>query len=303
MQYPVLFWTGFHVLILGLLCIDLFVFHKKNRVISFKKACLLSGFWIAIALLFNYFLYLYFGSSTALQFLTGYVIEKSLSVDNLFLFLVIFSQFQVPSLYQYKILFWGILGVLFFRITLILLGITLITLFHWMFYLFGVLLLFSGFKLFFQKKNGKEITKSRIFSWLKSHLPTTASYRGDRFFLMEKGKWKVTPLFLVLLMIESTDIVLALDSIPAVFAVTTDPFIVYTSNILAILGLRSLYFVLASSMDKLRYLKSGLALILVFIGGKMLFSDLISFSTLESLAVIGSILTVTIVISLVHGKK
>lgn len=298
MQYPILFWTGFHVFILGLLALDFWVFHKKNRSITFKRACVLSGFWIAIALAFNAFLYLHFDATVALQFLTGYVIEKSLSVDNLFLFLVIFTHFKVSALHQHKILFWGILGVLFFRITLILLGITLINLFHWTFYLFGGLLLLSGLKLGWQKKSGKDVTQNRFFSTLKKWLPTTSSYRGDRFFLIEKGKWKVTPLFLVLLMIESTDVVLALDSIPAVFAVTRDPFIIYTSNILAVLGLRSLYFVVATSLVKLRYLTLGLALILVFIGSKMLLSDVIEISVLESLAVIGAILVVVIGFSL-----
>ena len=306
MSYPVLFWVGFHLLIGALLAIDLFVFHRKHSVSTFKKACSFSGFWIAIALLFNAFIYLYLGSSAGLQFFTGYLIEKSLSVDNLFLFLVIFTHFKIPLAHQHHVLFWGILGVFFFRISLILAGITLLSLFHWIFYVFGAFLLISGMKLFFQDQTKKDRMQSRFFFWLQRTLPVSTSHRGTSFFVIEKGKWKVTRLFLILALIEITDVLFALDSIPAVFAVTTDPFIVYTSNIFAILGLRSLYFVLASSLDKLYYLKAGLAFILSFIGFKMLVSDFLSISLLQSLAIIAISLGIASLASLFrvsHPKK
>jgi tellurite resistance protein TerC len=278
---------------LALLAIDLYV-------VRIKKAWLLSGGWIGVALCFNLFIYFSFGPPVALQFFTGYLIEKALSIDNLCLFLLIFSHFKIPAAQQHSILFWGILGVLFFRILLILTGITLITLSPWVIYGLGLLLLLSGVKLVFGKSR---FTPGRLLLWLKAHLPTSTSYQGPRFFIKERGHWKLTLPCLVLIIIECTDVVLAIDSVPAIFAVTTDPFIVYTSNILAILGLRSLYSVLASSLHRLRYLKQGLSLILAFVGVKMLLSDLFPISILTSLAVIGTILAMTILFSLSIPKR
>jgi tellurite resistance protein TerC len=266
-------------------------------LVKFKEACLLSAFWVAIALLFNLFIYFYFGSDWALQFFTGYLIEKSLSVDNLFLFLMIFAHFQTLAAYQRKILFWGILGVLFFRISLILTGVALIDEFHWMFYVFGVFLLLSGVNFMLQKDKVEDPSKSFLYRTFSKIFPVAKGDGGGHFFVRSQGKWKVTSLFLALLMIESTDIVLALDSVPAIFAVTTNPFIIYTSNIFAILGLRALYFVVASSLKKLRYFKYGLAAILVFVGIKMLLADVAPISLPVSLAVILMILGVTMLMS------
>lgn len=301
MAHSIFFWVGFHLLLFILLGLDWYFFHRKKHKISFKWACVLSGFWIGLALLFNLFIYLTLGSEKALQFFTGYLIEKSLSVDNLFLFLLIFMHFRTPAAEQHNILSWGILGAIVFRISLILLGIALIENFHWMFYVFGALLLFSGAKLLFQRTE-KDPFKGFFFNFLYKVLPVSTDPAHGQFFIKKAGKWRVTTLFLTLLMIESTDIVFALDSIPAVFAITSDPFIVYTSNIFAILGLRSLYFLLASSLQKMRFIKIGLAAILLFVGAKMVLSDLIHISVPISLGIILAILLVTVLFSLRKKK-
>ncbi|MBS0604094.1 MAG: TerC family protein [Verrucomicrobia bacterium] len=303
MGYQAAFWIGFHVLIAVLLSLDLGLFHRKGHVIKFREACLFSAFWIVVALLFNLFVYYSFGPDVALQFFTGYLIEKSLSVDNLFLFLIIFMHFRTPPLYQHKILFLGILGTLLFRISLILLGVSLIEHFHWMYYVFGAFLLASGIKFMLQKAKDDDLSKSALFRVLKKVLPVANEDGDGEFFVKRRGYWKVTTLFLTLLMIECTDIILALDSIPAIFAITTDPFIVYTSNVFAILGLRSLYFVLAASLKKMRYLKFGLAAILVFVGLKMLLANVVQISVPASLGVILLILSVTMLASLKLKKS
>lgn len=270
---------------------------------AFKKACWLSAFWIAIAIAFNLFVYFRMGSESALQFFTGYLIEKSLSVDNLFVFMLIFSHFRIPIAYQRKVLFWGILGALVFRVVFILAGVAIIERFHWMFYLFGVLLLFSGIKFLLEKQESKNITEGWLYRILSKMLSITKKESGGRFFVREKGKMKATLLFLALVMIESTDIVMALDSIPAIFAITTDVFIIYTSNVFAILGLRALYFVLVSGLKKLKYLKTGLAAILIFIGIKMLIEGFAPISLPVSLCIILTILVVTALVSFKKEKN
>ncbi len=303
MQHPALFWIGFHVLILFLLMLDLGFFHKKGDAHTFKKSCIQSLFWIAIALAFNLFIYIQMGPGKALEFLTGYIVEKSLSVDNLFLFLLVFMHFRIPAAHQHKILFWGILGALVFRIALILAGVAIIERFHFMFYVFGAFLFFSGVKFLFQKSSPKDPSKSRIFKFLSRVLPYSKDSAGGEFFVRVGGKWKVTILFLALLMIEGTDIVMALDSIPAIFAITTDTFIIYTSNVFAVLGLRELYFVLAASIEKLKYLKYGLGAILVFVGTKMLIADFATVSLPVSLSIILLILGATVLASYRLAKK
>jgi tellurite resistance protein TerC len=296
MGNPALFWIGFHGLILLLLGIDLGVLGQKEKKLSFKKACFHSCFWIFFALIFNLFVYFQFGSEKGLEFFTGYLIEKSLSVDNLFLFLIIFSQFRISEMGQRKVLFWGILGAIVLRLSLILAGISLIEHFHWMFYVFGGILLASGVNIFFKQKP-EAISDNCFVRVFKKFFPVIENEGEERFFVRHRGKWKATMLFVTLLMVESTDIVVALDSVPAVFAVTTDPFIVYTSNVFAILGLRSLHFVFSASLKKWRYIQQGLALILAFVGIKMLTAKWILISIPVSLGVIGVILAATIVAS------
>lgn len=279
------------------------VFQKRAHAIRIKEALLLSGFWIAVALLFNGLIYYLRGPEAALQFFAGYLVEKSLSVDNLFVFLVIFTYFKVPTVYQHKVLYWGILGALFFRIILILAGVTLIQKFHWILYLLGAFLVFTGTKFALQKERELLPEQNWLVRICKRLIPLSDRKGLGQFFVVEKGKWKMTYLFLVLVMIESADVVFALDSIPAVFAITTDPFIVYTSNIFAILGLRTLYFALAHSLNKLKYLKFGLSAVLVFIGAKMILAEIYPISLSVALIVIVAILTATALISLSSGAK
>lgn len=302
MTHPVLFWTGFHLLVAALLAMDLGLFKHKNSTVTFKKACFLSLFWIGIALLFNLFIYYSLGPESALQFFTGYLIEKSLSIDNLFVFLIIFLHFQIPHAFQYKILFLGILGTLILRITLILAGVALIHRFHFIFYLFGAILLISGLQFLFQKEQKTGLSEGLLLRLIKKIFPVLGKGTKGEFFVHLKGKRRPTPLFLALLMIEGTDILFALDSIPAIFAITTDPFIIYTSNIFAILGLRSLYFVLASSLEKLHYLKYGLGSILLFVSLKMLLKDFVSISLPVSLGIILGILGLTSLASWIFSK-
>lgn len=302
MSEAIWFWVGFHILILTLLVVDLGFFHRTARVVKFKEASLRSAGWIALALLFNLVIYFFFGADKALQFFTGFIIEKSLSIDNLFLFLIFFLHFRIPLAFQHKILFWGIIGALVFRISLILMGVAIIARFHWMFYIFGGFLLFTGIKFAMQKEK-KDPSKSILLQFFKSILPVATGTKHKDFFIKERGKWKVTSLFLALLMIECVDIAFALDSIPAIFAITTDPFIIYTSNVFAILGLRSLYFLIAESLEKMRYYKFGLAGILVFIGLKMLLADIFPISVPTSLAVIIVIMGLTTLGSVLYPAR
>lgn len=290
-------WVFFHLLILFLLYVDLRRFEKRMHEIKMREALFWSGFWIALSLLFNGYIYFQYGKEAALQFLAGYLVEKSLSVDNLFVFLLIFSYFQTPKIYQHKVLHYGILGTLVTRILFILGGTVLINQFHWTIYLFGIFLCITALRFLIEKEKKMQPEGNFLIRLCKKMLPVVKDGDG-RFFVKKKGRLFVTPLFIVLLAIEGTDIVFATDSIPAIFAITTDPFLVYTSNIFAILGLRSLYFVLAQFISGFYYLKQGLAAILLFVGAKMLLSSLYPISIELSLGIIFLILFISSTASL-----
>lgn len=297
-------WVGFNAFILIMLALDLGVFHRKAHVVSIKESLTWTGIWVTMALIFNAGIYHFMGYDKALEFFTGYVIEKSLSVDNVFVIALLFSYFAVPTLYQHKVLFWGILGALVMRAAMIALGAKLITEFAWIIYIFGAFLIITGIKMIV--KNDEEIHPERnpVVRLFKRFMPVTADYRADKFFVRENGILMATPLFVVLILVEFTDLIFAVDSIPAIFAVTKDPFIVYTSNVFAILGLRSLYFALSGVLDKFHYLKVGLGLVLSFVGVKMLLAHSTwKIDTLVSLGVIVAILAASVVASLVWPKK
>jgi len=292
------FWIGFHVFIFIMLALDLGVFHKKTHSVPVKEAVIWTMVWICLALLFNLFIFFEFGKIKALEFLTGYVIEYSLSVDNIFVFILIFSYFSVNKLYQHKILFWGILGALIMRGIFIFAGVALINRFHWIVIIFGGFLVFTGIKMLFQKSEGVDPEHNPIVKFFKRFLPVTHTMHGDKLFVFENHRMHATPLFLVLLVIESSDLIFAVDSIPAILAISHDRFIVYTSNIFAILGLRSLYFAIAGIMGYFRFLKIGLAFVLTFVGLKMLASFFhFEIPILLSLAVIVIILLLSILAS------
>ena len=294
---PVL-WAGFMALVLGLIFLDLGVFHRKAHEISFREALWMSIFWIAVALVFNAGVYLVYGPQAGLEFLTGYLIEKALSVDNLFVFLVIFSLFAVPRAYQRRVLIWGILGAIGMRAIFILVGAMLLKKFHWMIFVFGGFLILTGIKMLVHRDEEPHPERNPLFQLFRRLVPAVSEYHGSRFVVRIDGRAFATPLLLVLVLIEATDVVFAVDSIPAIFAVTRDPFIVYSSNIFAILGLRALFFLLAGLMEKFRYLKVGLSGVLVFVGIKMVISDLYKIPIGASLAVISLMLTISIVASL-----
>ncbi|NJD52179.1 MAG: TerC family protein [Candidatus Methanoperedens sp.] len=297
-----LLWIGFIVFVFLMLALDLGVFNRKAHVIKIKEALILSIFWISLAIIFNIGIYFLFGPQKALDFLTGYVIEKALSVDNLFVFLMIFSYFHVPSIYQHKILFWGILGALVMRAIFIAAGITLIEEFHAIIYIFGAFLIITGIKMAFQGDKKIEPEKNPLLRYFRRVMPVTESYEEDKFFVKRAGKYFATPLFIVLLVVESTDLLFAVDSIPAVLAITTDAFIVYTSNVFAILGLRALYFALAGVMPMFYYLNYGLSAILTFVGTKMLISDYYKVPTMVSLGVVAGILIAAVIFSVVRAR-
>lgn len=296
-------WIGFNALVIVLLALDLGVFHRISHAVSVKEGVIWSCVWIALALLFNLGLYFVSGPEMGLQFLTGYLIEKSLSVDNIFIFVLIFSYFNVPAIYQHRILFWGILGALIMRGALILLGAALLSAFHWIFYLFGGFLVLTGIRMAFRKTEQIEPDKNPIVRLVRRMVPVTEDYEGKRFMVRRANRVMVTPLLLTLIIVEATDLVFALDSIPAIFAITQNPFIVYTSNVFAILGLRSLYFVFAGVMGKFHYLKAGLAVILVGVGVKMLVSDVVHIPVWVSLAFIAFVLTLSIIASLLRTRR
>jgi len=300
MTAQTLIWIGFGLFVLAMLALDLGVFHRKSHTVGMKEALTWSGVWIVLALLFNAGIWHWRGGDKALEFLTGYVVELSLSVDNLFVFLLIFAYFKVPAQYQHKVLFWGILGALVMRAVFIGAGIALIQKFHWIIYLFGAVLVISGLKMAFEKDKEVHPEKNPVLRLFRRFMPVTAEYHEGRFFIMKDKVRMATPLFIVLLMLETTDLVFAVDSVPAVLAITTDPFIVYTSNVFAILGLRSMFFALAGVMNLFRYLHYGLAAVLVFVGGKMLLADFWKIPTLASLLVIVSLLTVAVVVSILR---
>ena len=295
-------WVGFNIFVLAMLALDLGVFHRKAHALSLKEASIWSVVWITLAMVFNAGLYLFAGPEPALQFFTGYLIEKSLSVDNIFIFLLLFTFFKVPAAYQHRVLYWGILGALIMRGTLIAVGVALIESFHWIIYLFGAFLIFTGIRMGFHKEIEVHPENDLLLKFIRRFVPVTENYEHDRFFVRRTGQVMVTPLLLVLLVIDTTDLIFAVDSIPAVFAVTRDPFLVYTSNIFAILGLRSLYFVFAGIMEKFYYLKLGLSVILTFVGVKMVLADVFSLPTALSLVVIAVVLTIAIVASIVRTR-
>ena len=291
-------WIGFNAFIVGMLVLDLAVFHKKPHEVKFKEAAGWSVFWIALALVFNAGLWFVRGQQAGLEFLTGYLIEKSLSVDNLFVFLLVFSYFAVPAKNQHGVLFWGILGALVFRFLFIIAGIELLERFHWLIYVFGGVLIVSGVKLWQEKEKKIEPEKNPLVRLFRRLMPVTPEYHDGKFFVRQAGKLAATPLFVVLLVVETTDIVFAVDSIPAVLAITRDPFIVYSSNAFAILGLRALFFALSGLMQRFHHLHYGLSAILVFVGGKMVASEFVKVPTMASLAVVAAILAVSIWASL-----
>ncbi len=299
-----MFWIGFHLFIFFMLALDLGVFNKRAHKIEVREALIWSGVWISLALVFNVFILVEFGKTKALEFLTGYVIEYSLSVDNIFVFILIFTYFSVKSQYQHKILFWGILGALIMRGIFIFAGVTLITRFHWIILIFGGFLVITGIKMLLQKEVAVDPEKNKLLKVFRRFLPVTESLHGDRLFVRQNKKLFATPLFMVLLVIESSDLIFAVDSIPAVLAISKETFIVYTSNIFAILGLRSLYFAMSGIMGYFRYLKVGLAFVLTFVGLKMLSSYFhFEIPIILSLAIIISILLISVLASVLIKKK
>ena len=295
--------TGFNVFVLAMLALDLGVFHRKSHVVSTREAIAWTVAWITLAMLFNLGIWHYAGAEKALEFTAGYLIEYSLSVDNIFVFALLFSYFAVPAQYQHRVLFWGILGALIMRAIMIAAGSVLIAKFAWIIYVFGAFLVLTGLKMIFKKEEEIHPERNPVVNWFKRLMPVTSDYRGDKFFIREKGVVMATPLFIVLLMVEISDVIFAVDSIPAIFAVTTDPFIVYTSNVFAILGLRSLYFALAGVLDKFHYLKVGLGVVLTFVGVKMFLGHTpYKIDTLTSLGVIIGVLASAVVASLVWPK-
>ncbi|MCL2178702.1 MAG: TerC family protein [Proteobacteria bacterium] len=298
-----LFWVGFNVLVLGMLVLDLGVFHRKAHAVSLKEASLWSGVWVVLACLFGVGVWHLLGADYGKQYFAGYLIEKALSVDNLFVILVVMGFFAVPKENQHKVLFWGVLGALAMRAVFIFVGAALLSRFHWMMYGFGILLVWSAVKLLFQKEEELNPERNFLVRAYKRFFPATHHYVGAAFFIKEDGVRKATPLFLSVLAVEAVDLVFAVDSIPAVFAISQDAFIVYTSNIFAILGLRSLYFLLAGVMDKFHLLKYGLSLILLFVGAKMLLVDIYKIPINLSLILIGGILALTVVASLLFPAK
>jgi tellurite resistance protein TerC len=297
------FWLGFNLFVLAMLALDLGVFHRKTHDVKWKEALAWSGVWIALALIFNVMLYFWKGGEAAMQFFTGYLIEKSLSVDNIFVFLLIFAYFRVPPRLQHKVLFWGILGALAMRAIFIFAGIALLERFDWMIYVFGALLIVTGIKMALQKDKELQPERNPLLKLFRRFVPTTKKFRGDRFFVKVRKRTMATPLMVALLFVEISDLIFAVDSIPAILAITTDPFLVYTSNVFAILGLRSLYFALSGIMDMFHYLHYGLAAILTFVGSKMVIVDYYHVPIGISLGVIATILIVSVVASLAFPHK
>ncbi len=286
-----------------MLALDLGVFHRKAHEVKFREALGWSVVWISLALLFNVGVWWKFGPEPGVQFLTGYLIEKSLSVDNIFVFVVIFSALRIPSLYQHRVLFWGILSALVLRAIMIFAGVAMLERFHWLIYVFGAFLILTGLKLFLQRNKEEHPEDGWMMRFARRTIPSTTRFDGHHFFTRENARWLATPLFMALLLVEASDVIFALDSIPAIFAVTRDPFIVFTSNTFAILGLRSLFFLLAGAVEKFSYLKVGLSGVLIFVGAKMALVDVVKIPPALSLAVIASMLGACIVASLMKARS
>jgi tellurite resistance protein TerC len=296
-----LFWILFNLFVLAMLALDLGLFHRAGHSVKFREALIWSLAWVCLAAVFAGLLYFWKGQEHALEFTAGYIVELSLSVDNLFIFLLIFRYFRVPLDLQHKVLFWGILGALVMRGIFILIGIGLIRQFHWFIYVFGAFLVYGGIKLFGKETAGIEPEKNPVLRIFRRWMPVTEDYEGNYFFVKRTGLY-ATPLLAVLVVVETTDLLFATDSIPAVLAITTKPFIVYTSNVFAILGLRSMYFVLAGMMEVFHYLHYGLSVVLIFIGIKMLISDYYKIPTMAALAVVAGVLLMAVVASLLKPK-
>jgi len=296
-------WIGFSLFILFMLSLDLGLFNRRAHAIKYREAAIWSGVWITLAMVFAAIVFYYQGASRGLEFVTGYLIELSLSVDNLFVFLLIFSYFKVPSKYQHRVLFWGVLGALVMRLTMIFIGATLINRFHWIIYIFGAFLVYTGIKMFTQEDNDFQPEDNALVRFVTRVFPMTRTYDEKNFFTRIDGKLTGTLLLLVLVIVEVADLVFAVDSIPAIFAITTNAFIVYTSNVFAILGLRSMYFLLAGVVEKFHYLKIGLAIVLTFIGAKMLIVAVhINIPIWISLVFVAVVLLSSVIASLVWAK-
>ncbi len=306
-------WVGFNVFVLAMLTLDLGVFHRHAHAVTVREATIWSVIWIGLSMIFSVGIYFfwdtlapassYTNGEASLAFLTGYLIEKSLSVDNIFVFALLFTYFAVPAAYQHRVLFWGILGALVMRATLIVAGAALLKEFHWIIYIFGGFLILTGVKMAVHRDEEIHPERNPLIRFFRRLMPVTEGYVGDKFFIRRAGAVMATPLFLVLLIVESTDLVFAIDSIPAIFAVTNDPFIVYTSNVFAILGLRSLYFMLAGAITKFHYLKPALAVVLVFVGMKMVIVEIYKIPVALSLGIIASVLGVAVLASLWHNQR
>jgi len=303
MSSQVLWWVAFGIIVFVLLVLDLKVFHRKSRVITLKESLLWTAFWVGLALLFNLGIYLWRGHESALQFLTCYLIEESLSVDNLFVFLMVFSYFAVAPAYQHKVLFWGIIGAIVMRLAFIVAGVTLLERFDWVFYIFGAFLIITAFRMAFQKDKEIDPGKNPVLRLFRRFVPVTSGYENDRFFVKRAGRYIATPLFIVVLVVETTDVVFALDSIPAALGITLDPFIVYTANIFAILGLRSLYFALAGVMRLFHYLHYGLVVVLIFVGVKMLVADFYKMPVEIALGAVVGVLLISVIASIIWPRK
>ena len=296
-------WAGFIAFVLALLALDLGVFHRNAHEVTLKEAGIWSAIWISLALAFNGLVVHWFGPERGLEFLTGYLIEKALAVDNIFVFYAIFGYFAVPAIYQHRVLFWGVLGALAMRAIFIFAGAALLAKFHWVLYVFGAILIFTAIKLFLVADEGMHPERNPVYRLFRRFLPTVSDYHGSKFTIVKDGKRYATPLLVVLVLIEWTDVVFAVDSIPAIFAVTNDPFIVFTSNIFAILGLRSLFFLLQGVIGRFHLLKPALAAVLLFIGSKMLLLDLYKIPIGASLGVVAGLIALGVIGSLLIPAK
>ena len=303
MSTQVIWWVVFASIIAILLFLDMKVFHRKSSVITIKQSLMWTAFWIALALIFNLAIWIWKGSTPATEYLTCFLIEKSLSVDNLFVFLMVFSFFAVPIAYQHKVLFWGIIGAIVLRLAFIEAGATLLENFDWVFYIFGAFLIIAALRMAFQKEKEMKPDKNPVLRIFRKFFGTTEDYEGDRFFVKRFGRYVATPLLITVIVIETTDLVFAMDSIPAAFSITLDKFVIYTSNIFAILGLRSLYFALAGIMPLFHYLKYGLVIVLTFIGIKMLLAHYYKIPTGIALGVVASVLIIAVVASVIRNRR
>jgi tellurite resistance protein TerC len=296
-------WIGFNLFVLFMLALDLGIFNREAHEVSLKEAAIWTAVWVSLAFAFNVFLFFEIGKTRALEFTTGYLIELSLSVDNIFVFLVILSYFSVPTATRHRVLFWGVLGALVMRAFMIFAGVLLLRQFHWLIYVFGAFLIYTGYKMFTHSEGEIHPERNPLMNFVSKYMRMTKEYHGSKFFVTQGGKKLATPLLAVLIMIETTDVVFALDSIPAIFAITRDPLIVYTSNIFAILGLRSMFFLLQGVMKRFVYLHYGLAIVLTFVGAKMMLADIFHISIGLSLAVVGVVLLASILASLYRTAR